>query len=640
MERSPITLSRQRPPHRQRLFFLQCSEFIAERTYFMRKFLIISFVLLGAGLWAQSPPPTDDTTQLKQEVEQLKKTLATLEQRLSAQEKAAQQAAAEKKDTTSVPELQADVKDINERVRDTERKSYLDRLNWSGDYRFEAHTIRGNIPAHYDGMQLQNLMVRTLWNITPASQGGNGQAFNPAALQMMTPAQFKNYLDGQVAGNYGGYQYFTSNLTFDQLKGAMSQFPAPLQQQLMGYLMQAPGVLVNSYSGNNDALFTNRLRLRFNAKVADNVSVDARLSMYKVFGDSTGVQVFNGQPNTLDIDGNTTRVPSGDMLRVERAYFNWTDIGGSKLYLSIGRRPSTDGPPLNFRQDELRGGTPMGSLFDYQYDGMTFGYHVTPKMTARVCYGVGYSAGFGNGNLLKTPADRLKDVHLMGGMVDLIETDKTFVQALVAHAWNVTDGFNGQVVMPNNPLTGDTVGAPVIMRFTPSANLGGIYMYGLTAQKTMREFDLFVSANWSSLRPNGVTTPFGGLGSDPFSTPVNREGQMYYVGIRYNIPKDDGRTKIGLEFNHGSKYWFNFANAEDDIIAPKTQTRGEAYETYVTHRINDHFIFKADFIRYNYTWSGSGWHLGEPKRLNSIPLLGFPTYDVANMFTMGITARF
>ena len=42
----------------------------------------------------------------------------------------------------------------------------------------------------------------------------------------------------------------------------------------------------------------------------------------------------------------------------------------------------------------------MGSLFDYQYDGMTFGYHVTPKMTARVCYGVGYSAGFGNGNLL------------------------------------------------------------------------------------------------------------------------------------------------------------------------------------------------------------------------------------------------
>jgi Protein of unknown function (DUF3373) len=613
----------------------------------MRKFLIVAFVLAGAGLWAQSPPPPEDTAQLRQEVDQLKKTISTLEQRLSAQEKSAKEIStqktatdAEKKDTTSVSDLQADVKDINERVRETERKSYLDRLNWSGDYRFEAHSIRGDIPAHYDGMQLQNLVVRTLWTMTPTSQGGLGMSFNPAMLQMMTPAQFKGFLDNQVGTNYGSYQFFTNNLTFDQLKQAMGQFPASLQQQLMGYLMQAPGVLVNGYSNNTDMLYTNRLRLRFNTKVADNVSVDARLSMYKVFGDSTGVQVFNGQPDTLNIDGTTAGVPSGDMLRVERAYFNWTDIGGSKLYLSIGRRPATGGPPLNFRQDELRGGTPMGSLFDYQYDGMTLGYHLTPKMTLRACYGVGYSAGFGNGNLLKTPADRLKDVHLAGGVLDLDETDKTFVQALIAHAWNVTDGFNGQVVLPNNPVTGDVIGAPVIMRFTPSANLGGIYLYGLTTQKTLRSFDLFASANWSSLRPNGVTTPFGGLGSDPFQTPVNHDGQMYWVGIRYNIPKNDGRTKIGFEFNHGTKYWFNFANAEDDIIMPKTQTRGDVFETYATHRINDHFIFKADFIRYNYTWSGSGWHLGQPKRLDSIPLLGFPTYDVANMFTMGITARF
>ena len=32
-----------------------------------------------------------------------------------------------------------------------------------------------------------------------------------------------------------------------------------------------------------------------------------------------------------------------------------------------------------------------------------------------------------------------------------------------------------------------------------------------------------------------------------------------------------------------------FANAEDDIIAPKTNTRGNVFETYLTHRIADHF---------------------------------------------------
>lgn len=271
---------------------------------------------------------------------------------------------------------------------------------------------------------------------------------------------------------------------------------------------------------------------------------------------------------------------------------------------------------------------------------MTFGYHLTPKMTLRACYGVGYSSGWGNGNLIKTPADRLKDVHLAGFVADLYESDQTFVQVLIARAWDVTDGFNGLMVMGKNPLTGDSVGAPVVMRYTPSANLGGINLYGIVVQRQFKPFDLYASVNWNSMRPNGQTTAFGGLGSDPFSTPVNHEGQMYYVGVRYSVPKNDGRTKIGFEFNHGTKYWFNFSHAEDDIIAPKTNTRGDVYETFLTHRISDHFLFKADYIRYNYTWSGSGWNVGEPKKLSSTPLLGFPGYDKAYMVTMGLTAEF
>ena len=610
----------------------------------MRKLLwAVLMVPLATGLWAQSPPATDDAAQLRQEVDQLKKTLQVLEQRLEAQEKAAQEKAVPataKEEVTSVTDLRTDVKDLNERVAETEKKGLLDRLQWGGDYRFEAHTIRGHVPGHFDGMQLQNLMVKTLWLFAPQDQGGLSMPFDPAMLGQMTPAQFSGFISQQVQQNYAQYQFFSSNLSFNNLKQSVGQFSPQMQQMLMQYLQQAPGVFRAGYSANTDALFTNRLRLRFESRVADNVSFGARLSMYKVFGDSTGVQVFNGQANTLNIDGTTTRVPTGDMVRVERAYFNWNHIGGSKLYLSIGRRPSTDGPPLHFRNDEPRGGTPGGTLFNYQYDGMTLGYHLTDKVTLRACYGVGYSAGFGNGDLLKTPADRLKDVHLAGAVVDLYETDKTYVQALLAHAWNVTDGFNGLMVLPNNPVTGDPVTAPVMMRFTPSTNLGGINLYGVTMQKSLSHFDFYVSGNWASLRPNGLTTPFGGLMSDPFETPVNREGQMVLAGVRFKVPQNDGRTKIGFEVNHGTKYWFNFAQAEDDIIAPKTSTRGEVYETYLTHRISDHFLFKADFIRYNYAWSGSGWHLGAPKRLDSNPLLGFPTYDNANMVTVGLTAEF
>jgi uncharacterized protein DUF3373 len=607
----------------------------------MRKLLIATFsllVLAGSTLWAQgagqpAAPAGEDNAQLRHEVEQLKKTLADMEQRLNKQEQATQDKAAQpavpadskKADSssTTTAELQTEVKELNERVNAAERKGLADRLSWSGDYRYQIHNITGTVPAHFDGMALQNLVVKTLFY---GQTNGGALPANVAAI------------NNNVAAHFSEYQQFTSNLTFTDLKASLGQFPPALQQQLFGMLM--PATFVPRYNADNNVLQTNRLRLRFDSQVADNVTVSARLTMYKVFGDSTNVQVFNGQPNSLNIDGTTARVPTGDMIRVERAFFSWNNIGGSKLYLSIGRRPSTEGPPLNFRQDEPRGGTPSGSLIDYQFDGITVGYHINDKISLRACYGQGYESGFGNGDLLKTPGDRLKDVHFFGGNFDLYSTDKTFIQSTIARAWNVTDGFNGLTVLPVNPLTGDAVQAPVVMRFTPSANLGAINLYGLNLQRTFSQFDLFLSGNWVSLRPNGQTTPFGGLLSDPFENPTNHEGQMLYAGIRYSVPKNDGRTKFGFEFNHGTRNWFNFAQAEDDIVAPKTNVRGEAYEVYSTHRINDHFIFKADYTRYNYAWSGSGWHMGAPKRLDSTPLLGFPTYDVANVFTMGLTARF
>jgi hypothetical protein len=630
----------------------------------MRKIIasyLCVLMLAGPAMFAQNQAPaSQDAAEMRQEIEQLKKQIAVMEERLAAQEKAQQQQAEKKAESaqptdnqdTTTADLKAQVKDLDDRVTKTERQSTLDRLRWSGDFRVESHSIFGTVPTHYDGMQLQNLMVKTLWfagmnGYTPDQMAGLLSSPTLPNGQANTPANFAALLNGAVASNYSSYQYFANNLKFSSndphnpgLKQMVGAFSPQMQQAMTQYLGQAPGVLVPGYSADTNVLMTNRLRLNFDSDVSSNVSVGARLSMYKVFGDSTNVQVFNGQPNTLDLDGTTTRVPTGDMVRVERAFFTWHDIGGSKLYLSIGRRPSTDGPPMNFRDDEPRGGTPPGSLFDYQYDGVTMGYHITDKTTLRACYGMGYTAGFGNGDLLKSPADRVKDVHLLGAMADLYETDTAFVQAIYAHAWNVTDGFDGTMVLPNNPVTGDPITAPIIMRYSPSTNLGAINLYGLTAEKRIKQFDTFVSVNADTLLPNGLTSPFGGLGSDPFETPTNHTGYMVYAGLRYNLPQNDGRTKLGFEFNRGSKYWFNFAQAEDDIISPKTSARGNVFETYLTHRISQRFIFKTDYQYFKYIWSGSGWHLGAPKRLDSMPVLGFPTYDKAGMFTVGLIARF
>lgn len=568
------------------------------------------------------PPPAPDVApdykteaeQLRAEIEAMKKTLAAMEERLAAQEKKSEAQPATDETATAVKEL-------NRRIQVAERESALDRVKITGDYRFQAHSIQGTVPAHYDGMRLQNLLVRTMFAM-------NALGRPPGSIEE---------INSTVAHNYSDYLYFTQNMTFDQLKQAMAQFPPEMQQQLLGMLL--PATYVPEYSADNRILYTNRFRLNLHSQVAPNVTVSARLSMYKVFGDSTNVQVFNGQPTSLNIDGTTAGVPTGDMVRVERAYFTWNNIAETPFFLSIGRRPSTEGPPMNFREDEPRGGTPSGALINYQFDGITFGYKLSDRTVLRVCYGLGFESGFGSGDLLQRPEDRLKDVHFLGANVDVWSTDKTLIQATVARAYNVTDGFNGLVVLPTNPLTGDQVGAPVVMRFTPSSNLGAINLAGVNATHRFGDFDTFLSANWVGFRPDDVTTPFGGLVSDPFETPQDHDGYMIYAGARYNFGQDE-RTKIGFEFNHGSKYWFNFAQAEDDILAPKTSARGEVYETYFTHRINSRFILKIDYLNYLYRYSGSGWHIGAPKSLDETPVLGFPTYRRAHMFTTGLMVRF
>ena len=510
--------------------------------------------------------------------------------------------------------------ELEDRVDATEKKSALDRVRFTGDFRFEAHSIDASVPAHFDGMQLQNLMVNTMFYV-----GATGQM--PGSLDDVAAA---------IRSNYADYLYFTQTLTFDQLQQMMAMFPPEQQQMLMSYLL--PFTHTPGSDADNSIMYTNRLRLQIDAAVADNVDFAGRLSMYKVWGDSTGVQVFDGQPTSINVDGTTASVPNSDLLRVERAYFTWKEIADLPMYLSIGRRPSTDGVPLNFRNDEPRGGTPMGSLINYQFDGITLGYHLGEHSTARLCYGVGYESGYGSGQVLELPQDRLDDATFLGVNWDVWSSDDMFVQATVARASDVTDGFNGLVVLPNDPVTGQDIPAPVVLRYTPSTNLGDIDLASVVMTRSDGPFDWFASVNFMQSHPNQVTTPFGGLFSDPFATPEGQDGTMYYLGARYNLPNE--KTNIGLEFNHGSEYWFNFAVAEDDVMAPKTSARGDVWELYLTHRIARRFLVKVDYIRYDYDYSGSGWHLGAPKPLDATPILGFPTYDRIDKFMVGMTARF
>jgi len=421
----------------------------------------------------------------------------------------------------------------------------------------------------------------------------------------------------------------------DWVQNMAANNPAMMEQMMQAFAQDSQR---EGFKTDNSILYTTRLRLNMAAKVADNVDFSGRLSMYKPWGASTQTGVFNGQANTLNSDVNWNGVGGDATVKVDRAYFTWKKMGGAPLYLSLGRRPSTDGPPMHFRNDEMRAGTPMGTIIDMQFDGATFGWNVSDKSTIRACYGLGYESQYGNGSLNKETA--LKDAHFFGFNIDGYNTEEMQIQATIARAFDITDGFNGMIIMPNDPVTGQPMPGPIVTRFSPSANLGDFDVASILLARRDGPIDWFVTGSYSKSHPDeGVTGPFGGLLSGPYDNPESQTGSMVYVGARFNFNEE--KTKVGLEYNKGSEYWFNFAPAQDDIISPKTSTRGTVIEGYVTHRIARRFVVKMAYINYDYDYTGSGWHVGAPSELGDTPAIqGFPTYSKAGKISLGFSARF
>jgi hypothetical protein len=520
-----------------------------------------------------------------------------------------------------------------ERIDALEKKAALDRLNLTGEIRIAGDTLTGHQASHFDGMKLQKGMVDSMFYML-TNQGAFPMPSDPS-----DPQSIYRTLGANVAANYADYLLFTNQLTFDQLKTAVGSFPPAQQQALMQMLM--PGTLMAKQDYRNEILYTTRMRLNLRTEITEHLSFSGRLAMYKAWGDSAGVQVFNGQPTSINNDGTTVGVPNSDIVRVDRAYFDWSGIGGSGLYLSLGRRPSSGGPPTEVREGRLRQGTPLGHVVDYQFDGITVGYAFKESMPGaiwRLCYGLGYESGFGSGDQLRSPSDRLKDVHFGGLNLDLYSSDRFFVQATALRAWNVTDGFNALVVMPADPITGNPVPAPAVMRYTPSENLGNIDLAGAAVEGMHERVKWFGSLAGMNTHPRAVTTPFGGLLADPFSTPESHQAWSVYAGVRVDLP--NGKTQLGAEFNRGSKYWFNFTHSADEILLSKLATRGNVYELYLNQQIGRFVQIRVAGMQYDYVYSGSGWHVGEPKRLGDTPVLGFPSYkDVFNL-RAAMTVRF
>jgi hypothetical protein len=358
---------------------------------------------------------------------------------------------------------------------------------------------------------------------------------------------------------------------------------------------------------HNDTIMTNRFRLNMRAKATEDMEFKGRLAMYKAWGmQSTPEGVGGGFPV---FDGNTTRTPNDSALYVDRAYLNWNNIGGAPVWFSVGRRPTTDGPPAQLRMDnDERMGTPVAYM-DYPFDGATLGYAYNWGMDAlgegriRFCYGRGFENGLQNNS-----GPTINDTDFAGFNWDVLNKGPRLWNIQTFGAFNL---FNYPV------FTNATDNANIQAQFNGAArqNLGNLYHTSTVYMDKVSNLNYFIAGGWSHSMPND-----NGMFNDPLSaTPRNtnsEDGYNIYAGVRYDI--DNIKLKLGAEYNYGSQYWVAFSPGHDDLYMSKLATRGNAYELYMIYDLpTGEAISKyaKTFVRlgwqfYDYNYSGGfDWNL-------------------------------
>ena len=496
-----------------------------------------------------------------------------------------------------------------------EKWDLASRFELSGDFRSRLDYVSADTPEFYTANDIGNGVAGfyAFDFADPVVLGNLGALFGSVGITP-TPEMFGQMMSLQAGGM----------TTVPDFVSFMQQF-TPAQRvgifQGMGL-----GTAPESRYGN-DSLWTNRFRLNIRAKAMENVEFKGRLAMYKAWGMQNNPVDYTlaGGPfmlNSLSMDGNVSRIPTDSGLYVDRAFVNWNNVGGAPVWFSIGRRPTTDGPPTQFKQGrDERMATPVAYM-DYAFDGISLGYAYQnlgglPEAPGRVriCYGRGFESG------PEVSSKGLKDTDFLGLSWDVYSKGSRFlnIQSFAAFdMFNVPD----DVTFPN-PLEQAFASGNVTLDRT---NLGNIYHTSAVYTDKVDGLNYFAAAGWSRTAPNGQDEVGNGLLTSWWDKDYQaaKDGYSAYAGVRYDLA--DLGLKLGLEYNYGSKNWIAFTPGNDDLYASKLAVRGHVGEAYMIWSIPggekiskfaDAFI-RLGYQHYLYNYTGSGFWLGEPRDIDDL----------------------
>jgi hypothetical protein len=362
----------------------------------------------------------------------------------------------------------------------------------------------------------------------------------------------------------------------------------------------------------NDSNWSSRFRINMGADVYKSVKFNARLALLKNWADSIGA---------FSYDHNRAHAASGDTnLKVDRFYIDWTPKFIVPVTVSFGRLPTSDGPPLEFKENRQRQSIYPALIFDGEPDGIvaTLGlerYIGLKNSGLRYFYAmaVQYDNDHASMNYLDTVADDMYKDNRVQAIFFESELPGLRDSLLVLSYVPASD------LLMSNPFTGEM------------ANVGDVVLYGAHLQFSDLfgwGLDLFGSYGENHNKPSGDTVNMAGLqmglmtddqfGSNAIDT-AKTTGRAVYAGLRYELPIAFlNRPKIGFEYNEGSRYWFSYTPGSSEIYN-RLATRGEAYDAYYIQPFNDYLFLRTGYTKIKYKWTGSGMPIGTPREYDEKP---------------------
>jgi len=354
---------------------------------------------------------------------------------------------------------------------------------------------------------------------------------------------------------------------------------------------------------DNSALMSLRLYLNMAYNPDEHNIFKGQLSMNKAFGAD-----FGQPPRSMGMgsffDWTSNEALSDNNLKVKEAY--WLYLGDSLLdsdipwTFSIGRRPSIGGFLANFREDDSAK-SPLGHNINVEFDGLSAMLKLEDLtgisgMSFKVCMGRGATSATPMFDMGGEPAysDESQDIDNidLAGIIFVPYDDGQFiVKTNWFKAFNLPgmDSPMDPNARPGFQQYGDMQGAAI-----------SVLVDGLTEDGYFADAKAFGSFAWSETEPDTNSMMLGSAD--------NESGTSYWFGTLLPV-MDNG--VLGLEFNHGSKYWRSFTYAEDTMVGSKLASRGDAYEAYYTYKINKALSAQIRYTKIDYDYTGSNGFFGQ-----------------------------